>query len=112
MDAINRRTFLTSIGAGAAGGIALRPVEFMAQELADLPTGRRDRFSRIFELPPFAEATSAVQRALLEIGEPGGLLDAKDPLHEGPVRLITNSELSLNNPDITSSTAGMTFLGQ
>jgi hypothetical protein len=53
-----------------------------------------------------------VQAALLELGAPGGLMDAKDPLHEGPIRLITNPELSPNNRDNPSMTAGLTFLGQ
>ncbi len=39
-------------------------------------------------------------------------MDAKDPLHEGPIRLITNPELSPNNRDNPSMTAGFTFLGQ
>ena len=39
-------------------------------------------------------------------------MDAKDPLHEGPVRLITNPELSPNNRDNAAHTAGITFLGQ
>jgi hypothetical protein len=41
-------------------------------------------------------------------------MDAKDPLAEGPVRLITNPELSPNNRDniVTNMTAGTTFLGQ
>jgi Animal haem peroxidase len=69
-------------------------------------------FSRIFNLPPFAHATAQVQAALMELGAPGGLMDAKDPLHEGPIRLITNPELSPNNRDNPSMTAGLTFLGQ
>jgi hypothetical protein len=39
-------------------------------------------------------------------------MDAKDPLHEGPIRLITNPELSPRNRDNTAATAGVTFLGQ
>ena len=53
-----------------------------------------------------------MQAALMELGAPGGLMDAKDPLHEGPIRLITNPELSPNNRDNPSMTAGLTFLGQ
>jgi hypothetical protein len=51
---------------------------------------------------------------MIDIGKPGGLLDARDPLSEGPVRLITNPELSPRNPDqdIRNMTAGTTFLGQ
>jgi hypothetical protein len=47
-----------------------------------------------------------------DIGKLGGILDAKDPLQEGPVRLITNPELSPNNLDNPNMTAGVTFLGQ
>ena len=39
-------------------------------------------------------------------------MDAKDPLSEGPIRLITNPELSPNNRDSAAHTAGVTFLGQ
>jgi hypothetical protein len=41
-------------------------------------------------------------------------MDAKDPLHEGPIRLITNPELSPNNVDqsLANMTAGTTFVGQ
>ena len=70
------------------------------------------QFSRLFNLPPFAEPTAQVQAALLELGAPGGLMDALDPLHEGPIRLITNPELSPNNRDNPSMVAGLTFLGQ
>jgi heme peroxidase len=48
----------------------------------------------------------------MELGAPGGLMDAGDPLHEGPIRLITNPELSPNNRDNPTTTAGITFLGQ
>ena len=63
-------------------------------------------------LPSFAEPTAEVVAALTELGEPGGLLDAKDPLHEGPIRLITKPELSPNNRDNSAHTAGVTFFGQ
>src|SRR3712207_2314410 len=39
-------------------------------------------------------------------------MDAKDDLAAGPVKLITDPELSKKNPNNTASTAGMTFLGQ
>ena len=41
----------------------------------------------------------------------GGLLDARDPLEAGPQELITNLDLSANNPN-NPSQAGLTFLGQ
>lgn len=40
------------------------------------------------------------------------MLDAKDPLEVGPVRLITEPALSPNNRDNEFHTAGTTFLGQ
>jgi hypothetical protein len=74
---------------------------------------RSDRFSRLFDgLRPFAESTREVRQALRDLGAPGGLMDAKDPLNEGPVRLITNPELSPRNVDNAAHTAGVTFFGQ
>jgi len=49
---------------------------------------------------------------LLELGKPGGILDAKDALEQGPVLLITESALSQNNPNNPTHTAGTTFMGQ
>jgi heme peroxidase len=109
---VTRRRFLSSVAAGAAG-TAFLPLDPIAQHLErPRPATRSDRFTRMFNLPPFAEATPQVQAALLELGAPGGLMDARDPLHEGPVRLITNPELSPNNRDNPATTAGVTFLGQ
>jgi hypothetical protein len=53
-----------------------------------------------------------MQSALREMGTKGGLMDAGDPLSEGPIRLITNPELSPNNRDNPGTTAGVTFVGQ
>ncbi len=39
-------------------------------------------------------------------------MDANDPLEVGPVRLITEPDLSPNNPDNPTHTAGVTFVGQ
>jgi hypothetical protein len=46
------------------------------------------------------------------MGAKGGLLDARDPLEVGPIRLITEPGLSPNNRDSAAMTAGVTFLGQ
>jgi hypothetical protein len=111
-----RRGFLTGVGAGAAG--ALLPNEATAQQnqevqVFSIDRVRSDRFSRLFPLlRPFAEATPQVQQALRDLGAKGGLMDANDPLSEGPIRLITNPELSPNNRDNAAHTAGVTFLGQ
>jgi Animal haem peroxidase len=112
---ISRRTFLTRVGMGTvmaatsslplAGAFAQsRPRQFVLRE---------DRFGRIFpNLPPFAEASPALDAALRDIGRPGGMLDAKDDLLAGPVQLIVDPVLSVNNPDNPTHTAGTTFMGQ
>jgi hypothetical protein len=110
--AINRRKFLSSAGA-AASLLALRPSRLTAQQGHTPAEVHGDNFSRMFaNLPPFAEPSSALERALLDIGAPGGPMDARDPLEEGPIRLITMPELSPGNHDSTTNTAGVTFLGQ
>ena len=115
---VTRRGFISGIGASAAGAVAL-PANGLAQEVhdsrgpRDFSRTRSDRFSRLFDrLTPFAEPTANVQRALRDLGAPGGLMDAKDPLSEGPIRLITNPELSPNNRDSAAHSAGVTFFGQ
>ena len=79
----------------------------------DGPDGGPEQFSRIFRNhPPFREADDELRVMLAELGRPGGILDAKDALEEGPARLITEPELSLNNPNNPDHTAGTTFMGQ
>jgi hypothetical protein len=63
-------------------------------------------------LPPFAPANDAIRAALRELGKPGGLLDAHDDLTAGPVALIVDPALSVNNPNHPTHTAGTTFMGQ
>jgi len=117
---LGRRRFLGGLGAGAAGvagTLFLNDVEAIASTVeGPVITAAPDpRFSRMFSLPAFADPRSAaVREAMIELGKPGGLMDAKDPLHEGPVRLITNPELSPNNRDqpVENMTAGTTFVGQ
>ncbi|MDX6213297.1 MAG: hypothetical protein QOF82_2384 [Frankiales bacterium] len=73
-------------------------------------------FGRMFpDLPPFADDSPELRAALLTIGEPGGMLDAKDDLFGpagGPVNLITDPALSLVNRNNPAHTAGVTFVGQ
>ena len=114
---IGRRRFLAGLGVGVASALTLDTVEALAETVeGPVPTSVPDpRFSRMFQLPAFADPQStAVQNAMIDIGKPGGLLDAKDPLSEGPVRLITNPELSPSNvdQDVRDMTAGTTFVGQ
>jgi hypothetical protein len=70
------------------------------------------RFGRMFHLPPFAPPTDAVRAALLELGKPGGILDANDDLAAGPVKLIVDPTLSTHNRNNPTHTAGTTFMGQ
>ena len=70
------------------------------------------RFGRMFPtLPPFAADTPLVRDALIELGAPGGPMDAGDDLSD-PVTLITDPAKSIANPDNPTMTAGFTFLGQ
>jgi len=70
------------------------------------------RFGRLFpSLPPFAADTALVRDALLELGAPGGVMDAADDLSD-PITLITDPAKSLDNPDNSALTAGFTFFGQ
>ena len=73
-------------------------------------------FGRMFpDLPPFATDTPALREALMAIGAPGGMLDAKDDLFRpngGPVKLITDPSTSLVNRNNPLDTAGVTFVGQ
>jgi hypothetical protein len=99
----------------AAGSSRLLPAaEALADERGRRFVIREDRFGRIFpELPPFFTAvTDELKAAMLEIGRPGGLLDAKDDLGKGPILLITDPTLSSNNKNNTTHTAGTTFMGQ
>jgi len=70
------------------------------------------RFGRLFPtLPPFAADTLIVCDALIELGAPGGPMDAADDLSD-PITLITDPAKSVNNPDNPTLTAGFTFFGQ
>lgn len=67
------------------------------------------RFGRLFPLlPPFAQDTPAVREALLELGKPGGLMDAQDDMSPGANPVAPNP----NNRDNPAMPEGMTFLGQ
>src|SRR5262245_475270 len=111
---LGRRSFLGGVGAGVAGALLLKDVEALAEQVEGptVAAAPDPRFSRMFQLPAFADPrSSAVRAAMSDIGKLGGLLDARDPLGEGPVRLITNPELSPRNVDqnVANMTAGTTF---
>ena len=114
---LSRRKFLSAVGKGAVA-LAAPAVFGIRPARAQQARPRRfviaeDRFGRIFpQLPPFAESSNSLETALLEIGKPGGILDAKDALDRGPVDLIVDLTLSANNPNSGTHTAGTTFMGQ
>ena len=98
-------------------GIVVVFVTAAALGATGLSAQRRDTsggdFTRIFEhLPAFAQPTPRVKAALVEIGRKGGVMDARDHLAAGPIELIVNPALSVDNPDSLSHTAGATFMGQ
>jgi Animal haem peroxidase len=132
---ISRRRLLA--GAGSAGaGLAAASAGLLpaagpaaqaatAQVTAGRPPGAPADsmlFGRIFpQLPPFAAATDTVRAALLEVGRPGGIMDAGDDLAAGPKALIVDPTVNGNptsgnpygtNPDNPTMTAGSTFVGQ
>ena len=138
----SRRDFLkglgvTSVGlvAGSVGarvGAATSPAEAAAKLPAPIGPGRYTRghgfpasrvdFGRIFpKLSPFAEANDRVRAALIEVGKPGGIMDAADQLSAGAKALILDPAVNGNptasnpygtNPDNPTMTAGSTFVGQ
>lgn len=91
-----------ALAAGTAGVAAQRPGA----------GSQSSEFTRIFpRLHAFAAPSARIRSALSELGRKGGLMDAGDQLAAGPVQLIVDPNLSLNNPD-SHHTAGATFMGQ
>jgi hypothetical protein len=134
----SRRDFLKGVGVAGAGLVAgsMGSVGLGAIPAEGSPAGASSArfaggagapatsvdFGRIFpNLPPFADATDRVRAALLEVGMPGGILDAGDDLAAGPKALIVDPTVNGNpttsnpygtNPDNPTMTAGSTFVGQ
>jgi hypothetical protein len=122
---VSRRRFLGgmsgaagAVATGCAGGGSFLPSGGERdgdRDRDDRDDGREPRvtFGRMFpSLAPFAEASDALREAFVDIGRPGGLLDAGDDLAAGAAELITEPALRVNNPDNAEHTAGTTFLGQ
>ena len=135
----SRREFLKGVGAAGAGlvagsvggGTALAATSAAPPAAPNapgahfahggVPTSSLD-FGRMFpDLPPFAEANDTVRAALLEVGMPGGMMDAGDQFSAGPKALIVDPTVNGNptatnpygtNPDNPTMTAGSTFVGQ
>ena len=97
---VSRRKFLGAMGVGVAAPAVCLMGKAQAQSAAFVI--REDRFGRIFpRLPAFAATSPELAAALTDIGKPEGVMDAKDPLERGPIELITDPALSVNNPDNT-----------
>ena len=104
LSGMTRREILAAGGVAAA--VAAAPPAF------GNPPGE-EHFGRLFpSLPPFAAPSAKLTAAMLELGAPGGPLDAKDDLAGGAAQLILDPTLSLNNPNNPTHTAGVTFFGQ
>src|SRR5438093_7438543 len=95
----SRRQFLKVAGAGAAaigassGLAAIGGQSLLNPEVAHAAT-HPENFGRIFpSLPSFAPATDPVRAALMDIGKPGGILDAKDDIAAGSVALTVDPAL-------------------
>ncbi len=118
LDSPSRREFLkgaSAAGAGlVAGTVAAVPAAHASVVSSDVaavspggylrvngaPPSRID-FGRIFpDLPPFADATDTVRAALMEVGQPGGILDARDELAAGPKALIVDPTVNGNPTDL------------
>ncbi len=109
---ISRRSFLGALGSGLAlGGSSLLG---MREAHAQRFVLREENLGRMFPTldPFFDRASDALSRALMEIGKRGGVMDARDNLAAGPIALITDANLNLNNPNNPTHTAGTTFMGQ
>src|SRR5436190_3003517 len=127
-EGYGRREFLRGAGAAAAGSIllgsgaaagveALRvPSAFAAGAIQESDSAH---FGRIFgDLPFFGEKMDRdkLAAAMVDIGKPGGILDANDELlpdnEAQAALLITDPSLSANNPNNPTHTAGTHFVGQ
>ena len=113
-----RKAFLTRLGVGAAavgtGGV-LRPdaAHGSGAHGQRVYATSAANFGRMFQnLPPFASHSPHVEAAMRDLGKAGGIMDARDALERGAVALIVDPELSRNNPNNTTHTAGTTFVGQ
>src|SRR5437763_3159354 len=125
----SRRDFLRGAGAAAAGSVILGSGTLAGVETLRAPSafgaagGIQEsdsaHFGRIFgDLPFFGQKMNGDERpaALVDIGKPGGILDAGDQLTpdtEAQAKLlITDLSLSANNPNNPTHTAGTHFVGQ
>ncbi len=116
---LSRKSFLGKVGAGAVavgsvGGLGGHSAAAATPQPTHAHVGITQHFGRMFErMGPFVEpGTKGLEAALVDIGSPGGIMDARDALGRGPVDLIADPALSARNRDNPTHTAGTTFFGQ
>src|SRR6476620_2701501 len=116
---LSRRGFLGKVGVGAvavgaSGGLGVGVARAKPQAPARRYATTTQHFGRIFQrMEPFvAPGRRGLEAALVDIGSPGGILDAGDALERSPADLITDLSLSMHNPNNPTHTAGTTFFGQ
>ncbi len=118
--AISRRQALGLAGGALAGVAALAAMPKGADAQSGAVVGSRTAepspltnsgqgtFGRLFpRLPAFASDSPGVRANLIELGNRGGIMDARDA--PPPANPLTPNP---NNPDNLNLTAGITFLGQ
>jgi Animal haem peroxidase len=116
----SRRRFLGYAGAGA---LAAGATVATARATGLFSEPGTEGFGRMFDLPPFADESPELIDALVEIGRPGGILDAKDDFGLGAKKLFLEKYILVDdslyrfvpdkqNPSTRESVAGNTFLSQ
>ena len=116
----SRRRFLGYAGAGA---LAAGATFATARATGLFSEPGTQGFGRMFDLPPFADESPELIDALVEIGRPGGMLDAKDDFGLGAKKLFLEKYILVDdslyrfvpdkqNPSTRESVAGNTFLAQ
>jgi hypothetical protein len=81
----------------AVGSADAQSLASVADDVRGDEDGQSGRFGRMFHLPPFAAPTPDIKAGLVRMGARGQVLDAQDHVAAGPVALIVDPFLSLNN---------------
>ncbi len=79
MIGVTRRRFLGTLGVAGTAAIGFRWPDVIQASPAR-QANPEDNFGRMFDLPPFSSQSPNVEAALMELGKPVGILDAKDSL--------------------------------
>src|SRR3954453_5830675 len=113
---LSRRGFLTGSAATlATTSLVGAPGALAATGDGKTGSGGGEGFNRTFgrmfpKLPAFAAPSEALTAALVDIGKPGGIMDAKDAMEKGALALqLAQSPTNRDNPNHTEGTH---FVGQ